>query len=69
MTSVSIPFSWGVDEQNFFLKIKEILTSTPILLLPDAYKPFILETDASDFATGAVFLQHGNDGLKHPVAF
>jgi hypothetical protein len=39
------------------------------LIHPDAVKPFIVETDASDFALGAILSQFGIDGLLHPVAF
>jgi hypothetical protein len=45
------------------------LMSVPVLLTPDTSKPFTIETDASDFAIGAVLLQMGLDGLDHPVAF
>lgn len=69
MTSIKIPFSWGEAENASFLKIKEILTSTPVLHLPDTQHPFILETDASDFATGAVLLQPADDGNEYPVDF
>jgi len=44
-------------------------TSAPILIHPDLTKPFILETDVSDFALGAILSQFGIDGLLHPVAF
>jgi hypothetical protein len=36
--------------------------------LPDLDKQFILQTDASGFALGAVLLQE-TDGIKHPVAY
>jgi hypothetical protein len=44
-------------------------TSAPILIHPDLAKPFIVETDASDFALEAILSQFGIDGLLHPVAF
>ncbi len=44
-------------------------TSAPILIHPNPVKPFIVETDASDFALGAILFQFGLDGLLHPIAF
>jgi len=35
----------------------------------DAQKPVIVETDASDFAIGAVLSQRDSEGRLHPVAF
>jgi hypothetical protein len=37
--------------------------------MPDNGKPYVMETDASDFAVGAVLLQNGDDLVLHPVAF
>jgi hypothetical protein len=45
------------------------LTNAPILIHPDPAKPFIVETEASDFALGAILSQFGIDGLLHLVAF
>ena len=58
-----------MEHQTGFDKIKEVMTCTPVLALPDPSKPFVLETDASNFAVGAVLLQAGSDGMEHPVAF
>jgi hypothetical protein len=44
-------------------------TSTPILIHHDPAKPFIVETNVSDFALGAILSQFGIDGLLHPIAF
>jgi hypothetical protein len=44
-------------------------TSAPILIHPDPAKPFIVETDVSDFALGTILSQFGIDGLLHPVVF
>lgn len=32
-------------------------------------RPFIVEIDASDFATGAILSQQGDDGFLHPCAY
>lgn len=42
---------------NIFLKIKEILTSSPILFIPDSTKTFILYVDASMEVLGAAIHQ------------
>ncbi len=44
-------------------------TSAPILIHLDPTKPFIVETDVSNFALGAILSQFGIDGLLHPIAF
>lgn len=47
-----------------FEKLKNMITSYPILRYPDFKRQFELVTDASDFAIGAVLQQGG-----HPVGF
>ena len=36
---------------------------------PDDHKPYKVEADSSNYATGAVLSQMGNDGKWHPVAY
>ena len=59
-----------LDEQalNSFNILKEILSSNDILAFPDFEKPFILTTDASDKALGAVLSQQFHDG-ERPITF
>ena len=52
-----------------FTKLKDMLTSPPVLAHPDFTKPFIVSTDASNFAVGAVLKQKGDDGKDHAIAY
>jgi len=51
-----------------FEKSKDLLVNFPILQYPDFNKEFILTTDASNFALGAV-LSQGIIGQDRPIAF
>ena len=63
------PWSWGNEQQQAFDVLKQAFTSAPILVMADMSRPFILEADASDYATGAVLSQRQPNGEIHPVAF
>ena len=63
------PIPWNTAHQLSFERLKHRLTNAPVLQQVDPSKPFIVETDASDFAIGACLLQLGDDGKLHPVAF
>lgn len=42
-------FEWTEEAQNAFNKIKELLTTAPILKNPDFSKKFYVQCDASEF--------------------
>jgi hypothetical protein len=69
LTCKDKPFSWNPTTQAAFDTLQMAFTSAPILIHPDPAKPFIVETDALDFALGAILSQFGIDGLLHPIAF
>lgn len=48
---------WIPDAEAYFLKIKELLVSAPILSQPDFTKPFTVQCDASDTGLGGVLTQ------------
>ena len=49
-------------------KLLKAFMHSDILVHADTTKPFILETDASDFAIGNILFQ-AYDNAWHPVAF
>lgn len=51
-----------------FDKCKELLTSSSVLQYPDFSQPFVLTTDASNYAIGAV-LSQGPVGKDRPISF
>jgi hypothetical protein len=62
------PFTWTEHEQRAFEVLKKAITSAPILIIPDASQPYVVTTDASGFATGAILQQDHGQGLQ-PIAF
>jgi RNase H-like domain found in reverse transcriptase len=70
LTKKDRKWSWGEEQQQAFDEIKDRVTSSLILCFADDSKPFCIEADSSDFATGAVILQQSDDDLKwHLIAF
>jgi len=63
------PWTWNQQAEDAFQELKQRFTSAPILAHFDAGRPVILETDASDFALGAVLSQRNDEGRLHPIAF
>ena len=61
-------FEWTGECKDSFLCLKSFLTSAPVLVYPDFFKPFIVDTDASNGAVGGVLSQI-RDGKEHPVAY
>ena len=62
-------FLWDEACQQAFDTLKARVSSAPILAHFDSSKEAVLEVDSSDFVTGGILSQVGDDGLLHPVAF
>ncbi|KAL4152823.1 hypothetical protein QTP88_000656 [Uroleucon formosanum] len=63
-----VTFNWDTSCQEAFDKLKNILCSKPILQYPDFTKPFIVTTDASGKALGAI-LSQGEVSQDLPIAY
>jgi hypothetical protein len=61
-------FKWTEEADKAFQDLKEHMSKTPVLHIPDYKLPFVVTTDASNFAVGAVISQDFGNGLQ-PVAF
>ena len=68
LTRKSQPFVWGPEQQTAFETLKYCLTHYPILAPPLPEGRYIIDTDASDFAMGAV-LQQEQNGVVRVIAY
>ena len=68
LTRMDVKFEWRDTHQDAFVKLKEAIIQAPILRYPDTTKPYIVYTDAFDYACGAQLSQL-HDGTKLLVAF
>ena len=62
-------FPWTPECTTAFNELKQIISSEPVLMLPREREPFTIHTDASQFAIGAVLMQHNEQGQLKPIAF
>jgi hypothetical protein len=70
LTMKDIRFIWGLPQEHSFIKLKELITSAPVLVLPNDDLPFRQEAESSSIATGTILSQQQvNDNAWHPVAF
>jgi hypothetical protein len=54
-----VEFKWTPTCQESFEMLKQKLTTTPVLVLPDVHKPFSMYCDASYTGLGYVLMQEG----------
>jgi len=55
---------WTQEHQTALEEVKARLVADPVLACPDFDKPFILQTDGSDYGIGAILTQESKRGEK-----
>ena len=69
LTRKDVLFRFGDAERRAFEELKKRITEAPVLAHFDRTKKLVFEADSSDYVTGGVLSQIGEDGELHPVAF
>ncbi len=61
LTKKDLPFEWDEATEKVFCLLCDLLQEPPILIYPDPAKPYVLFTDTSKVAWGAVLMQEKED--------
>ena len=62
------PFRWTSGTEVAFETLRDIISLEPLLQFPNFSQPFLVTTDASNFAVGAI-LSQGSIGKDLPIAY
>lgn len=62
-------WEWTPACQAAFEQLRDAITNKPVLIIADPNKDYILDTDASGFALGAMLMQNDDEGHPHPIAY
>ena len=63
LTTKKVQGNWRIEEDSSFECLEAALDSAPVMRLPDFEKQFVVTTDASDVAVGAILEQNLGSGL------
>ena len=62
-------FKFTQEAVEAFKKLKDAMSSAPVLINPDFTKHFFIQCDASNRGIGAVLFQKDEEGYEHPIYF
>jgi hypothetical protein len=69
LTSVKNTFQWEGKQQKDFNTLKEKISTTPVLALPNIQQPFEIEIDASGYAMGEILMKYRKPICYHSETF
>ncbi|KAF8093517.1 hypothetical protein N665_0383s0143 [Sinapis alba] len=58
LTGKDVKFAWSNECEKCLSAMKDMLTSTPVLVLPEDNKPYVVYTDASITGLGCMLTHH-----------
>ena len=64
-----IVWTWDLEHDTAFETLKSRVLSAPVLVFPDDTKLFKVKADSSNYATGSVLSQLGEDSKWHSCGF
>ncbi|PON73130.1 Ribonuclease H-like domain containing protein [Parasponia andersonii] len=59
LTRKDVKFVWDHESEKVFVKLKQSLTTAPVLTVSDSNEPYVVYTDASKMGLGYVLMQNG----------
>jgi RNase H-like domain found in reverse transcriptase/Integrase zinc binding domain len=69
LTKKDVPFAWTPHCTAAIQRLKQIVLRDPVLQQPHPDRPYTLEVDASQYATGAILQQPDETGHLRPVGY
>ena len=69
LTRKNIPWGWDQLQEKAFVALKDSLCSNRVMAHPNTNKPYILYTDACDYAIGGILCQEDDNGIERPVQY
>ena len=71
LTRKDVPFHWGPDQEEAFVRLKELVSSAPALRPIDYHsnKPIILSVDTSIYGIGFILSQEDEQGRRAPARY
>ena len=62
-------FDWGIAQEVAFIAMKKAFLDTPVLMMPDPIKPFVVKANASKGVMEAILKQQDMNGDWHPCGY
>lgn len=69
LTKKDAKWDWTTACEEAFVTLRDALITKPVLRIADPNKRYVLHTDASDYALGAILMQEDESGFLHPLAY